>query len=105
MRASSRSSTRSATRLQYQDDYYYGYQSPGYAKGEKKGYSGMAMDNERPFATIGLAMFGLLHKDGAFYKGMSPDGKNVQNGDPKINDLAQKIKGEFDLKKQTESRA
>ena len=88
--------------LQYQDDFYYGYQSPGYASGAKKGYSGTALDNERPFATIGLMVFGLLHKDGAFYKGMSPDGKNVQNGDPKINELAEKIKAEFDLNRQAD---
>jgi len=86
--------------LQYQDDYYYGYQSKGYAAGEKKGYGGIAMGQERPFATFGLMVFGCLHKDGAFYKGMSPDGRNLQNGDPKVNDLALKIKQEFDLQKQ-----
>jgi ABC-type transport system substrate-binding protein len=86
--------------IQYQDDYYYGYQNPGYANGTKKGYSGAAMGQERPFATIALMVFGLLHKDGAFYKGMSPTGTNVKDGDPKVNDLAQKIKVEFDLKRQ-----
>jgi ABC-type transport system substrate-binding protein len=87
---------------QYQDDYYYGYQNPGYANGTKKGYSGAAMGQERPFATIAIMVFGLLHKDGPFYKGMSPDGKNLKDGDSKVNDLAQKIKVEFDLKKQTD---
>jgi ABC-type transport system substrate-binding protein len=85
---------------QYQDEFYYGYQNPGYARGEKKGYGGITMGSERPFATIALMVFGTMHKDGAFYHGMSPDGRNVQNGDPKINDLALKIKQEFDLQKQ-----
>jgi len=85
---------------QYQDDYYYGYQNPGYANGTKKGYSGASMGQERPYATIAIMIFGLLHKDGPFYKGMSPDGKNLKDGDAKVNELAQKIKVEFDLKKQ-----
>lgn len=86
--------------LEYQNDYYYGYQSKGYAAGEKKGYGGIAMGSERPFATVGLMVFGTLHKDGAFYHGMTPDGRSVQNGDPKVNELALKIKQEFDLQKQ-----
>ena len=82
------------------DDYDYGYLSPGYANGTKKGYSGVTMGQERPYATIALMVFGSLHKDGAFYKGMSPTGINVKDGDPKVNDLAQKIKREFDVEKQ-----
>jgi peptide/nickel transport system substrate-binding protein len=83
-----------------QDNYYYGYQSAGYAAGTKKGFGGIYQNSERPFATVGLLVFGLLHKDGAFYKGMTPDGKNVQNGDPKVNELALKIKQEFDVERQ-----
>ena len=85
---------------QYQDEFYYGYQNPGYAKGEKKGYGGITMGSERPFATIALMVFGTMHKDGAFYHGMSPDGRNVANGDSKLNEIALKIKQEFDLQKQ-----
>ena len=84
----------------YQNNYYYGYRSAEYAAGTKKGYDGVAAGQERPFATIGLAIFGTLHKDGAFYHGFSPDGTNVQNGDPKINDWAVKIQQEFALDKQ-----
>lgn len=85
---------------QLTDDYYYGYQNPGYRNGEKKGFGGIYQNSERPFATVGLLVFGLLHKDGAFYKGMSPDGRNVAEGDPKVNDLALKIKQEFDVQRQ-----
>jgi peptide/nickel transport system substrate-binding protein len=88
------------TVTEYTNDYYYGYQSKEYAAGEKKGFGGILNSSERPFATIGLLVFGLMHKDGAFYKGMSPDGRNVQNGDPKVNDLALKIQQEFDVQKQ-----
>jgi len=85
---------------EYQDNIYYGYRSKDYAAGTKKGYGGIAAGQERPFATVALMIFGTLHKDGAFYHGMSPDGRNVQDGDPKINDLASKIQQEFDLEKQ-----
>jgi ABC-type transport system substrate-binding protein len=85
---------------QYQDEYYYGYQSRGYVAGTKKGFGGITMGQERPFATVALMVFGTLHKDGAFYKGMTPDGRNVQDGDPKVNELALKIQQEFELSKQ-----
>jgi len=85
---------------EYQDNYYYGYQSKGYAAGTKKGYGGIAAGQERPFATLALMVHGTLHKDGAFYHGMSPDGRNLQDGDPKINDFAMKIKQEYDAGKQ-----
>jgi ABC-type transport system substrate-binding protein len=85
---------------EYQDNYYYGYQSKGYAAGTKKGYGGIAAGQERPFATLALMVHGTLHKDGAFYHGMSPDGTNLQNGDPKVNELASKIKAEYDVGKQ-----
>jgi peptide/nickel transport system substrate-binding protein len=85
---------------EYQDNYYYGYRSAQYAAGEKKGYGGIAAGSERPFATIGLMVFGTLHKDGAFYHGFTPTGTNVQDGDPKINDLATKIKEEFEIEEQ-----
>ena len=88
------------TVTEYTNDFYYGYQSAAYAAGEKKGFGGILNGSERPFATIALMVFGLLHKDGAFYKGMSPDGRNVQNGDPKVNELADKIKVEFDTQRQ-----
>jgi ABC-type transport system substrate-binding protein len=84
----------------YQNNFYYGYRSAEYAAGTKKGYDGLAAGQERPFATVALTVFGTLHKNGAFYHGFSPDGTNVQNGDPKINDWAEKINSEFDLDKQ-----
>jgi ABC-type transport system substrate-binding protein len=89
-----------ANATEYQDNYYYGYVSKLYAAGQKKGYDGIAMGQERPFATVALMIHGTLHKDGAFYHGMTPDGLNVQNGDPKVNDLAIRIKTEYDVEKQ-----
>jgi ABC-type transport system substrate-binding protein len=85
---------------EYQDNIYYGYRSAQYAAGIKKGYGGIAAGQERPFATVALMVFGTLHKDGAFYHGFSPDGTNLQNGDPRINDLAVKVQQEFELEKQ-----
>ena len=84
----------------YSDTYTYGYVSKLYASGEKKGYDGMAMGQERPYATAALLISLTLDKDGSYYHGMSPDGNNVANGDPKINDWAKQIKQEFDLQKQ-----
>ncbi|HEY7467466.1 MAG TPA: ABC transporter substrate-binding protein [Dehalococcoidia bacterium] len=85
---------------EYQDNYYYGYRSKDYAAGTKKGYGGIAAGSERPFATLGLMVHGTLHKDGAFYHGMSPTGTNLQDGDPKVNDFAMKIKQEYATDKQ-----
>ncbi|HEX5368435.1 MAG TPA: ABC transporter substrate-binding protein [Dehalococcoidia bacterium] len=84
----------------YSDTYTYGYVSKLYASGQKKGYDGMAMGQERPYATAALLISLTLDKDGSYYHGMSPDGNNVANGDPKVNDWAKQIKQEFDLQKQ-----
>jgi len=85
---------------QYSDEYVSGYLSAGYTAGTKKGYGGITMGQERPYGTVALLVYGSLHKDGAYYKGMTPNGLNPQNGDPTVNDLAEKIKREFDVEKQ-----
>ena len=85
---------------QYSDEYVSGYLSAGYAAGTKKGFGGITMGQERPYGTVALLVYGSLHKDGAYYKGMTPNGLNPQNGDPTVNDLAEKIKREFDVEKQ-----
>ena len=41
-----------------------------------------------------------MHRDGSVFHGMTPDGKNASQGDPKVNDLITSMKTEFDLQKQ-----
>ncbi|HLF80092.1 MAG TPA: ABC transporter substrate-binding protein [Dehalococcoidia bacterium] len=82
------------------DNYSTAYIAKDYAAGIKKGFNGAYFIAERPYGAPALALYGQLHKNGAYYKGMSPDGRNLQNGDPKINDLAEKIRAEFDVTKQ-----
>lgn len=82
------------------DNYSTAYIAKDYAAGIKKGFNGAYFIAERPYGAPSLALYGQLHKNGAYYKGLSPDGRNLQNGDPKINELAEKIRAEFDVPKQ-----
>ena len=85
---------------QYRDTYYDGYLSKGYAAGTKKGFNGINHRALRGFPTVAAGLYGTLHKDGGFFYGSTPDGKNPHMGDPKLMDLIDKIKAEPDLKKQ-----
>lgn len=82
------------------DDFTNVHVSKEFKEGKKPGFNGMLMRSDRPFGSPILATYGTMNKDGAYYEGISPDGRNVQNGDPKVNDLTDKIRGEFDLAKQ-----
>jgi len=93
--------TRSWTyAIQYQDDYYYGYQNPGYANGTKKGYNGVIYGAEKVYPSVPSQLFGTMHKDGALFHGMTPDGRNPHLGDPRVNDMIEKIKLENDRSRQ-----
>jgi hypothetical protein len=37
-----------------------------------------------------------MHKDGSAFHGMTPDGRNAHLGDPKVNDMVDRIKRETD---------
>ncbi len=83
---------------EYQNDwlpnYYYGY-----AAGNK-GWSGVKWMAERSYPTVASQLFATVHKDGPRFVGMTPDGRNAQQGDPQVNSTVDKIRAEFDLQKQ-----
>jgi ABC-type transport system substrate-binding protein len=84
----------------YRDTYYDAYLSKGYAAGVKKGFNGINHRALRGFPTVAAGLYGTLHKDGGFFQGSTPDGKNPHLGDPKVIDLIDRIKAEPDLKRQ-----
>ena len=85
---------------QYRDTYYDAYLSKGYIAGTKKGFNGINHRALRGFPTVAAGLYGTMHKDGGFFQGSTPDGKNPHLGDPKVMDLIDKIKAEPDLKRQ-----
>jgi peptide/nickel transport system substrate-binding protein len=76
----------------YLDNHYFGYISTDYLAGKKKGYTGVYFCAERPFPTIEITLFATMHKDGSAFHGMTPNGENAHLGDPKVNDLIDKIR-------------
>jgi ABC-type transport system substrate-binding protein len=68
--------------------------------GTRHGYTGAQLMAERPFPTAASLISSSLHYLGGAFHGMTPDGKDPHKGDPKINDLSEKIGLEFDRQKQ-----
>jgi ABC-type transport system substrate-binding protein len=90
------------TSNELRDDYTNVYSSKAFKEGSKPGFNGVLMRTDRPFASPGLATFGTMNKDGPYYEGIAQDGGRVQDGDAKVNELTNKIRGEFDLRKSQE---
>ena len=84
----------------YRDVYSEAYLSRAYAAGAKKPVSGLIHRAVRSFPTASAWIFGIMHKDSSSFHGATPDGKNPHLGDPKVNDLIQKVKTEPDLQRQ-----
>ena len=77
-----------------------GYRSKQYKAGERKGFSGIGMQGERGYPTTAVQVYNQFNAAGQGYRGNSPDGRNIADGDPKLNDLTIQINREFDAKKQ-----
>jgi peptide/nickel transport system substrate-binding protein len=84
----------------YLNNYYFGYLSSQYLSGQKKGYTGIAFLLERPWAALEINLFANMHKDGAGFHGMTPNGEDPHLGDPKVNDLVSKIRTTLDKEDQ-----
>ncbi len=82
------------------DDYTNVYSSAEFKAGTKKGFTGFQMRTDRPFGSPVLGTYGTMNKAGAYYEGLAAANGRVQDGDPKVNELTDKIRGEFDLPKQ-----
>jgi ABC-type transport system substrate-binding protein len=70
--------------------------------GTRHGYSGAQLMAERPFPTAASLISSTLHYQGGAFHGMTPTGNEAHKGDPKLNDMSEKIGMEFDRKKQIE---
>ena len=84
----------------YRDTIYDGYVSSSTQPGAGKGFTGIAHRAVRGYPSVAIALFGMMHKDGGFFHGATPDGRNAFAGDPKVNDLIDKIKAEPELARQ-----
>ena len=84
----------------YRDNIYDFYLAGNYANRGSRGLSGIVHRAVRGFPTVAAGLFGTMHPAGGFYQGVSPDGNNVDKGDPELNALLQKIKEEPELKRQ-----
>jgi ABC-type transport system substrate-binding protein len=88
---------------QYLNAYYFGYRSGASAQGtsgDKTGYNGYSVQAERPYAGAVNLMLGSWHSAGGAFHGMTPDGTNAFKGDPKIDQMIEKIQADFDQKSQ-----
>ena len=79
---------------------YNQYQEIYSRDGNLHRFSGVALRAGRAWGSIPGQLFGTFHKDGSLFHGMTPDGRNPELGDPKVNDLTEKIKAEFDVARQ-----
>ncbi len=89
--------------IEYQrffSDYYLGYLAREYAAGVKKGFSGVLYAAEKSYPTVASQLYATMHRDGAVFHGMTPDGREAHLGDPKVNDLIEKIKLETERARQ-----
>src|SRR5262249_18476595 len=79
----------------FKNQYYEGYYANKYLSGAVNGHDGLIhlADAVRP--TVAFNLFGFVHKDGTQFKGFSHDGQKAYLGDPKLNDLVEKINVDF----------
>jgi ABC-type transport system substrate-binding protein len=85
---------------QWVDTIVQAYFYKEFTAGTKKGFNGAQLMAERPFATPANLIASTLHYLGGAFHGMSPDGKDAHKGDPKLNEMSEKLNQEFDRKRQ-----
>lgn len=54
----------------------------------------------RAWPALASMLFAFTNPAGTNYHGATPDGKNVDKGDPKLTDMVSRLTGEFDISKQ-----
>ncbi len=81
-------------------NFYQAYNKANFNAGKAKGYTGTQQIAERPYVSASNLLVGSFHSDGGNFHGLTPDGKNPQNGDPKLDGMIDQIKNEFDTAKQ-----
>ncbi len=86
---------------EYLNNYYFGYRSGASTQGtagDKKGYNGLSVQAERPYASAINLMLGSWHSAGGAFHGLTDTGNNAFGGDAKLDAMIEKIQGEFDQK-------
>ncbi len=91
---------------EYQNDwlpnYHLGYAATANVGKPIRGFPGIAYRVVPSMPTPATQIYSTLHRNGARFHGMTPDGKNAHMGDPKLNDTIDKVRVEFDRAKQVE---
>ncbi len=77
------------------DDFINNYLY-AYTAGNTTGFNGIWYVWENLAPTCVAQLFAVCHKDGGRFQGMSPDGSQAWNGDPKANSMIEEMKREFD---------
>ncbi|HXH21279.1 MAG TPA: ABC transporter substrate-binding protein [Dehalococcoidia bacterium] len=89
---------------EYQNDwlpnYYYAYSQAANPGKAPPGFNGIGHVPGTVYPTVASAIFANMHKDGLRFHGLTPDGRNAHLGDPEVNRMIERIRQEFDLKKQ-----
>jgi hypothetical protein len=88
---------------EFLNNYYFGYRSGASTQGtagEKKGYNGVSIQAERPYASAVNLMLGSWHSTGGAFHGLTDTGNNAFAGDSKLDAMIEKAQGEFDQKAQ-----
>ncbi len=86
----------------WQQNYQFAYTAAQNAGKQIKGFNGLAYRVAAQYPSAVSQMFAQMHKDGARFEGMTPDGKNAHLGDADANATLAILRREFDLKKQQE---
>jgi peptide/nickel transport system substrate-binding protein len=77
------------------NQYARKYFNSGYKLGD--GFEGVAVVPERSYGTAAIQLYNQFHKAGGAFRGMAVEGGTTIDGDPVLNDLAEKITAEFDV--------
>jgi peptide/nickel transport system substrate-binding protein len=78
---------------------YANYQAK-YSESTYWNFGGVVHRAGRNWPAITSMLFAFTNPKGTHYHGASADGRSVETGDPKVNELVTKMIGEFDLNKQ-----
>lgn len=81
------------------EQFHFGYLSRQFAAGEKTGFNGILVLNDRSYATPANYAYNILHRDGVAFHGATTDGKNAHLGDAKLNDIIEKALAEPDAER------
>ena len=88
----------------YENDWLPNYQSgytPAANLGKQiRGFPGLIYRAGAASPTLATQLYGVYHRNGGRFIGITPDGKNAQNGDADVNRAVESLRREFDLDKQ-----